>query len=190
MNEDIIRYAIRQRLISRASHGHNSIIIDELGLHNGQARADVVLLGRFLAAYEIKSARDDLSRLSYQVPYYNSVFNRITLVVANRLYPRALDHVPVWWGIITVNEGPRGGIHFRRMRSPIYNSRTNPDAIARLLWKSEACEILAACGVSVQNRRINKTELRALLVQSLSISQLRKQVVEKIRQRAAWRDRL
>jgi hypothetical protein len=45
-------------------------VIEELGLCQGQVRADVVVVGNVLYAYEIKSDRDNLSRLARQAEIY------------------------------------------------------------------------------------------------------------------------
>jgi hypothetical protein len=47
--------------------------------------------------YEIKSERDDLTRLPGQVAVYGQVLDRATLVVAERHCAAALTLIPDWW---------------------------------------------------------------------------------------------
>ena len=71
----------------------------------GKARADCVLIteSAFIGV-EIKSDHDSYQRLSSQVKNYNDFFDYNILVVGTKHAHSAKDHVPPFWGIITVEE--------------------------------------------------------------------------------------
>jgi hypothetical protein len=61
-------------------------------------RAGMVVVGRSLDAFEIKSERDTLRRLPRQALAHERLFDRCTLVVAERHSDHAAAMLPEWWG--------------------------------------------------------------------------------------------
>ena len=94
MNDAKIRYAIHSQLIRNYHRSKKAIIVDELGIHHGRSRVDIAVINCFLYGFEIKSELDDLSRLPGQVDAYNSVFNKITLVMAEKFRNQVADMIP------------------------------------------------------------------------------------------------
>lgn len=71
----------------------------------GKSRADVMLvMDSALIGVEIKSDADTYARLERQVLDYNRCFDMNYVVVGTRHAAHIEEHVPEWWGIITVEE--------------------------------------------------------------------------------------
>ncbi|HPS76758.1 MAG TPA: sce7726 family protein [Thermoanaerobaculaceae bacterium] len=152
-----VRTALRSRLLAVHAEEPDTLILDELGLCRGLRRADMAVVNGFLHGYEIKSERDSLRRLAAQADLYNKVFDRVTLVVAERHLPDALDVIPGWWAVLGVRPsagGPRFSVHRRGRR----NSRRDARALVELLWLDDALGLLAqrnaARGVRGRPRQI------------------------------------
>ena len=93
-----VRPALRRYLQREKSAYPNMLLIEELGLCQGQARIDLLTVSGVLHGYEIKSNRDRLTRLVSQAATYSRVLDRVTLVVCPRHVEAALQLVPTWWG--------------------------------------------------------------------------------------------
>lgn len=71
----------------------------------GKSRADVVMvLEEELVGIEIKSDADTYARLSRQVKDYDRFLIGIYVVAGSKHAHHVGEHVPEWWGIITVEE--------------------------------------------------------------------------------------
>lgn len=71
----------------------------------GKSRADVVLVrDGSISGIEIKSDADTYARLERQVKDYNKHFDYNYIVVGSSHAHHVEEHVPEWWGIITVGE--------------------------------------------------------------------------------------
>src|SRR3989338_4672282 len=77
-------------------------IFEEFGVSHGTARIDFAIINGVMHGYEIKSDRDTLDRLPEQMKQYNTVFDKMTLVVGKKHLYHAVNTVPYWWGIILV----------------------------------------------------------------------------------------
>ncbi len=79
MNEAQIRQALIERL-RRQPQGASASLISELCIDRFERRVDLVQVGARLAAFEIKSDRDRLTRLPGQLDSYCRFFERVTVV--------------------------------------------------------------------------------------------------------------
>ena len=71
----------------------------------GRSRADVVMvLPGAITGIEIKSDADTYARLKRQVKDYNRFFDSNIVAVGSTHAAHLEEHVPSWWGIITVEE--------------------------------------------------------------------------------------
>lgn len=71
----------------------------------GRSRADVVMvLEEEVVGVEIKSDADTYARLSRQVKDYDRFFDRNLVVVGTSHAHHVAEHIPDYWGIITVEE--------------------------------------------------------------------------------------
>ncbi len=109
----------------------------------GKARADVVMvLPDRLCGIEIKSDADTYTRLAAQVRNYDRYYDENYLVVGSTHALHAAEHVPEYWGIISV-ELIRGRVDFYRVREAGQNPKVRLENKMSLLWKTEFAHILA-----------------------------------------------
>ncbi len=96
----------------------------------GRARADVVMITEdALFGIEIKSDADTYVRLAGQVRNYNLYYDYNYVVVGSSHGKHIEEHVPDFWGIITVEE-TEGGADFYLLRKP-----EEPKKITDAKWK-------------------------------------------------------
>jgi len=146
-NDKIIRVALRSILDkdSREYHSENGLptkIFEELGVRHGTARIDFAVINGVIHGYEIKSDRDTLDRLPEQINEFNSVFDKLTLVVGKRHLYDAINIIPDWWGIMVAKIDTNNEVFFQTIREAEDNQNQVGVSIARLLWKQEALQIL------------------------------------------------
>lgn len=141
-NDLNIRSALKRDLIHYHTQDKKVRIIEELGIQHGTARIDIAVINGIMHGYEIKSDKDTLQRLPEQIDVFNSVFDKMTLVVGkNHLY-QAINMVPEWWGIIVAKINDNDSVIFNTIRKEEFNMNQNSISVARLLWRDEALKIL------------------------------------------------
>lgn len=111
----------------------------------GKSRADVVMVTeQAIVGIEIKSDADSYERLERQIKDYNGYFDYNIVAVGTKHALSIKEHVPEWWGIITVEE-VEGKIDFYYYRKPLLNMQGR--AATRLkrqlafLWRLELAHI-------------------------------------------------
>jgi hypothetical protein len=103
----------------------------------GKSRADIVLvLEDALWGIEIKSDADTYARLSGQVKDYDRFFVRNVVVVGTSHAMHIEEHVPPYWGIITVEEVD-GKLDFYILRKAQDNPKASLKNRLGLLWRME-----------------------------------------------------
>ena len=113
----------------------------------GRARADVVMvLPSALFGIEIKSDADTYTRLAAQVKNYDKYYDQNYIVAGSTHAWHVAEHVPDYWGIITV-ELIDGRVDFYRVREAQPNSKAKLKSKLSLLWKSELAHIQAKNGL-------------------------------------------
>ena len=187
MNDYQIRTAFRRKLFVHYLRNSETLILDELGLRHGAARIDIVVVNGILHGFELKSDCDTLKRLPDQVNIYNSVLDRITLVVGHRHVYKAMHIVPEWWGVKLAEMGPRGAIHFSDVRRPRNNPSPDILSIAKLLWREEAINLLDEIGAVDGFRSKPRAAIYARLAQVAHIDLVRTRVCRQFRCRTNWR---
>lgn len=98
-----------------------------------------------LCGYEIKAARDTLTRLTLaggaQVEMFSRTFDRVTLVCAEKHLARATTMVPAWWGLtIATSDG------FTTTRAAEQNPTDPTPRMMRMMWATEAVALLRSHG--------------------------------------------
>ena len=186
-NDITIRSALKKLLTNRHAQDEKVRIIEELGVQHGSARVDIAVVNGIMHGYEIKSDQDTLQRLPRQMDVFNSVFDKITLVVGkNHLY-RAINIVPEWWGIMVAKSNNNGSVIFNLIRGEEFNKNQDSVSIAKLLWREEALRILeknkVANGFYSKPRDFIYKKLASVLDQEA----LSEEVREKLFLRADWR---
>jgi len=185
MREHQIRSALRDRLEAEFASEPETLIIDELGIEEGTARVDVAVVNGELHAFEIKSRYDTLSRLPAQAKAYGRVFDRVSIVVADRHADAAMAVLPKWWGVFVCDTGEAGPLALRR--APRTNSAIDPFAVARLLWRDEALGALECRGLAQGLRSKPRRELWRALAGGLPLTELQTIVRDALRARRTWR---
>lgn len=119
----------------------DTVVLDELGLCQGDVRIDVAAVGDELSGFEIKSPADTLARWPNQRRVYSMVVDRAWLVATEKTLEAA--RAPGWWGIIRIVQ-TKDQLGLRVIRTAQRNPSPDPYAIACLLWRDEAIDALAA----------------------------------------------
>jgi hypothetical protein len=187
MRDRDVRKALHHKVLKEHHGDTNTLVLDELGLRHGTARVDVAVVNGYLHGFEIKSDSDTLDRLPAQVTIYNAVLDRATLVVGEKHVEKARVKIPDWWGIKVVTAGPRGGIEFDSVRLPKLNLSIDPVALAELLWRPEAVEILRGLGAPELLLRKPRAVLYKYLAEVVEIGELRGLIRQRLKARARWR---
>ena len=190
MKDRDIRTGVHAQILGSQHRDPNVLVVDELGLQHGKNRADIAVIADELTGYEIKGDLDSLNRLASQIETYSAVFDRACIVAGPRQIYAALDSVPDWWEVLVAWPADGGEIAVERVKDGVDNPSVQPLALAQLLWRSEALEILAGQpGISDRDLRRNRMFLYRLLVDMLSLRDLRAQVTARLRCRETWRCR-
>lgn len=187
VNDIEIRQSFHRKRLKRHHEDQGTLVVDELGLKHGTFRADIAVINGHLLGFEIKSDRDALSRLPSQIPAYDAVFDKTTILVGERHLAAVNDLIPAWWGVVLCVKGKRGGVHFQTQRPPSHNRRVDPLSVAQLLWRSEAVEVLRSRGEEERTLRKPRQALYARLVEITKPGELKQTVRACLRSRENWR---
>ena len=107
----------------------------------GRSRADVVMVTETgLFGIEIKSDADSYTRLSRQIKDYDRYYDFNIAVVGTKHAGSIKDHVPEWWGVITVEEVD-GVLDFYYYRKPESNPKVDMKMKISILWRPELAHI-------------------------------------------------
>lgn len=110
----------------------------------GRSRADVVMVTPdALYGIEIKSDADTYARLKRQVRDYDRYYDYNYIVAGTRHAWHVEEHVPKWWGILTV-ELADGKPDFYTLRKEEKNPGRSLKKKLGILWRPELAHIQAA----------------------------------------------
>jgi hypothetical protein len=113
----------------------------------GKSRADVyMVITGALIGIEIKSDADTYTRLDSQIKDYDKYFDYNLVVVGSSHASHIEEHVPDYWGIITVDE-IEGKADFYFLRQPEHNKKMKIERKLELLWRPELGIILERFGM-------------------------------------------
>lgn len=183
-NDKIIRTALKADLKRHHAGDKKLRIVEEFCVEHGAIRIDIAVVNGLLHGYEIKSDRDTLLRLPEQMNAYNAVFDRVTLVVGKQHLYDAIKLVPDWWGLIIAKLGEHESVVLNRVRDARENTSQSSVAIARLLWRAEALQLLLEIGQADGLR----SKPRALLYERLAASLDQKSLEDKVRETLFFRE--
>ena len=129
----------------------------------GRARADVVMVTeRHLCGIEIKSDADSYARLKKQVRYYNQYYDRNIVVVGSTHAAHIAEHVPGWWGIISV-ELIKEKMDFYVIREPQDNPKVQVEKKITILWRPELNRLLKMNGLPAYRQKSKAFVQKTLL---------------------------
>ncbi len=182
MTPPLTEVEIRQRVrnhLSRRLAQPRTRAFEELGIEGGSSRVDVVIVGKSIDAFEIKSDFDNFNRLRNQIHAYNRVFDTVTLVTGPTHVIPAHLLMPSWWGIACVARSEKSRLTYKVLRKASKNLLQNPRSLATLLWKEEALLTLAAYdSLPPKSHRATRAELQDRLATELSLNSLRASVAQ------------
>lgn len=187
MRDRIIRQAFHKTILKPAHDDLNTFVVDELGLKNGQIRADIAVLNGKLIGYEIKTENDSLLRLPAQVEAYNEVFEQAYLIVSKNHLQKAIETIPNWWGIYTITSLGENEFSFSYYRKAKSNKQLNSFSLAQLLWKDEALEVANVFLRHNIKTKTSKHEVYDVISGTCSRKKLSKIVIGYLKQRTNWR---
>ena len=110
----------------------------------GRSRADVILVRpSHLSGIEIKSDADTYARLERQVQDYDRYFDYNYVAAGSSHGNHVKEHVPSWWGIITVEPDEKGLADFYILRKADVNPKVIDRRKITILWRTELNRLLA-----------------------------------------------
>ncbi len=149
----------------------------------GRVRADVVMVTPGLIyGIEIKSDADTYARLEKQVKYYNWYYDRNIIVVGSKHALHVKEHVPDWWGIISVERDEKGRLDFYEIRKADVNPKVKDHRKITILWRSELAH-LQAMNKLPKYRNKSKDFVRKLLLERVDADKLWAQATEELFER-------
>lgn len=186
MRDREIRAALRQQLETVYRNDVGTLVIDELGLCEGDARVDIAVVNGSLTGYEIKSEADTLQRLPNQVNVYSRLLDQVTVVSSPRHLEKVKKIVPEWWGLLEVSE-QAGELNFRVSQQPQQNPSLDAFALAQLLWRDEALGLLIQLKAEKGMRTKSRPEIWRRLCDATSTPELAALVRGQLKARRSWR---
>ena len=184
-----IRLALHAKRLRRVKARSDTLVIDELGLAHAKCRVDVAVISGCIHGYEIKSAKDTLDRLNSQIDIYRPTLQKLTIVAAPKHLAGIMTRAPEWCGLITAEQGPRGGITFSTMRNTASNPDVDPVMMAHLLWRDEVIELLRQVGYAPRELRRPRRHLYEMLCEAMTIREITASIRKFMAQRQTWRSR-
>ena len=107
----------------------------------GSSRADALMvMEHAVAGIEIKSDADTYARLAGQVKDYDRYYDYNLVVVGSTHGAHIREHVPEYWGVITV-EVVDGALDFYFLRRPLPNPNAAWEKKLELLWRPELARL-------------------------------------------------
>jgi hypothetical protein len=186
-DEQELRAAVKSIMLAEHADDPRTRILDELALRHGVARVDIAVVNGSIHGFELKSDRDSLKRLPHQIQIYNSVLDKVTLVVSVRHVDKAIKLVPVWWGVTIAKTKDSARIEFETVRNPTSNPCIDPISVCTLLWREEALNLLAEFGAAASVRHKARAAIYVRLADVADLKTIQRRVRHQLRSRTAWR---
>ncbi|MGH3195257.1 MAG: sce7726 family protein [Streptosporangiaceae bacterium] len=173
-------------MLRRQHRGCRTVYRREWSIGVGATRVDVAAINGRIIGCEVKSARDNFSRLPSQVELYSAILDTAVLAVEGPAAAERARHLlPNWWGIWLARPTLRGAV-LDVVREPGSNLSPNPLSIAQLLWRDEAYSVLDRRGLSGGLRKATRWRLWETLAGQLPLHELQHEVRNTIKARPEW----
>lgn len=185
VTEKQIREIVLLELKENSVH-EDSLIVEELGICQGDVRVDIAVINCSFEGIEIKSDYDDLSRLTRQQKFYNKCFDKVTVVCGVTHLDKVIECVPSWWGVRFVEMLP-SGVRLRTERVECSNPDLDVRALVELLWKDEALYLLRQLGKERGYKSKCRDVIWDRLVELFKPSDLIRHTSQLLRARENWR---
>ncbi|UUO12723.1 sce7726 family protein [Alcaligenes faecalis] len=187
MRDRDVRESVWRWLESVHAGESDTLMLDELGILNGATRIDIAVINGQIEGFELKSEKDTLERLPAQRDLYNKVFNKVSLVVAEKHQAAANAIIPDWWGVMLARPLKSGAVKVSWKRQPKPNPCLDPVTVASLLWRDEALQILERYEAAVGVRSKPREALYKRLADVLDLDTLSSEVRTSLKIRENWR---
>ncbi len=187
MHDRDIRKALKAQVLRNDLKDPNTVVIDELGLRHGKSRVDVGIINGAISGLEIKSAYDNLRRLPRQVAVFNTVLDYVTLVLTEKHIEKARAIIPEWWGVLETSTDMTGTIRFDCKRAAKKNPSPEALAVAKLLWREEALNVLEQMDLAAGLRSKPRIVIYRKLTHVTTLTELQAIVRQQLRIRKSWR---
>lgn len=161
-------------------------VIDEMQVCKGISRVDIAVINGKIHGFEIKSERDTLDRLQYQIGSYNKIFDTMTIVTCKNHLEKVKEKVPSWWGIYYV-ENLKGELVLKRKRKEKVNKETDLFSLSQLLWKDELLNLLNSNGITKGTKSKTKSALCEIAVLNIDENTIRDYIRACLKSRKEWR---
>ena len=173
---------IREPLFDFLDETYGKIrIIEEMNI--GRVRSDIVMVTpKLIYGIEIKSDADTYTRLKKQVKNYDLYYDRNIIVVGSSHAMHVEEHVPDWWGIITVELDMDGKVDFYVLREPKDNPKVDRQRKITILWRPELANLLEINNLPKYKQK-NKAFVQEKLLEKVPDEILWEQVYEELFQR-------
>lgn len=181
-----IRKVIKSSILKDPLFDSQSKIVDELKICNGRTISDVALINGCLSGFEIKSERDNLSRLSEQITNYNKVFDFVTVVTNHKHLTNVSMEIPKWWGIWLVQTNDNVPVKIE-VRPAEANKQTDPFSIAQFLWKEELVDLIIRRGLNLSMKNKRKWLVWEYISEELNLVELQEEVRSYLKNRVDWK---
>jgi hypothetical protein len=167
-------------------HRRPTVYRREWSIGVGATRVDIAAINGTITGCEIKSAQDNFGRLGSQVRLYSAVLDTAILVVEGQTAAaRAESVVPDWWGIWSARKSPAAAV-LDVLRPAGPNPAPDELAVAQLLWRDEAYQVLDRRGLGRGLGRATRWRLWQVLADELPLPELQLEVREAIKARPGW----
>ncbi|GAA0216689.1 hypothetical protein GCM10010492_13160 [Saccharothrix mutabilis subsp. mutabilis] len=174
--------AVEKRL-RRSHRGRKTVYRREWPIASGATRVDFAAINGKIMGCEIKSSRDNFSRLASQVSLYSAVLDVAVLVVeGDSATRRAESAVPGWWGIWQAAESGQG-VDLHVVRTPSANPCPDPLSLAQLVLRDEAYAILKKHNLATGLRTATRWQLWNRLADEIPLQRLQYDIREAIKAR-------
>jgi hypothetical protein len=184
-----IRAALHRDELAHYLGEPDTLVLDELGICQGEYRIDVAVVNGALHGWEIKSERDTLQRLPAQAAAYSRVFDTVSIVCGQSHAAGVREMVPDWWGV-SVAHDVGGGVVLERQREAHANPEVDVRSVVELLWRDEALTLLREHGGGRKLYRYSRTQMWDMLVERIPADQLRAIIRATLKGRENWRKNL
>lgn len=151
----------------------------------GRSRADVLMVTiDSFWGIEIKSDADTYARLDRQVKDYNRFFDYNIIVVGESHKKNIAEHVPEYWGIISVNDN--GAINIEVIREAQPNPKREKLVKLRnqlsMLWRPELSHIQQINDMP-KYKYLSKINVIKKIMEKVPVDKLKVQMSEELFQR-------
>jgi hypothetical protein len=148
-------------------------------VHNGNAIADIVAIYLDSHCFEIKSDRDNITRVLRQAEYYDLTFSKITLVTTEKNKQKALEILPAYWGIL-VASSEEENIKLSYFRKAKMNPNWCSEKALLSLWKSELIDACSNLNLTDLKKSLSREKIASHLSKTQRKSSLRKELNDKL----------